>query len=207
MEFLPWFAAWHLYYWIWHFVLSASMPSYTDPNERMMTYYTKEPRLAKDMPAAEKKAAWRSIFRTTDRLHREWSSERSIATAGRLAAKRFLRFESAYRRRKTCNPLLFSLSSPLISSGRFLLSLSLPLPPSLPLPAAVLLHARHRDGRADRAVHAGEPEQLWTADLDWTEESIWLACRVFMGYLLNDFVALVTPSSSTPPRTTSSVSG
>ena len=56
VEFLPWFAAWHLYYWIWHFVLSASMPSYTDPNERIMTYYTKKLRLAKDMPAAEKKS-------------------------------------------------------------------------------------------------------------------------------------------------------
>lgn len=34
---------------------------------------------------------------------------------------------------------------------------------------------------------------LWTAGLDWTEDSIWLACRVFMGYLLNDFVCLVVP--------------
>ena len=62
IEFLPWFVAWHLYYWVWYLFLSASMPTFTTPDEKQMRYYSKKLKLPEKMPAAEKTSRVKAYF-------------------------------------------------------------------------------------------------------------------------------------------------
>ena len=61
---LPYFFAWQVYQWLWHFYLLRSMETYTRMPERTMKYYIKKLRLPDKMPVEEKNKRVVKYFQT-----------------------------------------------------------------------------------------------------------------------------------------------
>jgi len=124
---LPWAAAWHLYYWLVRFLLTALIPDFAEPSLKTIKEFSEVLRLDTKMPS-EEKARRVGVY-----VRNYWA---------------------------TC-VLSFTNGVAMV---------------------AILVPFIWQN-----------PGVAWSGDTETTYESVWIACHIFMGYMLNDLACVIKP--------------